>query len=52
MPMRVRFDDLGKRSIPRNMHAGFSKSWKTPNMDRDGLEGIVARGRRAGRDKT
>jgi DNA helicase HerA-like ATPase len=51
MPMRVRFDDLGKRSIPRNMHAGFSKSWKTPNMDREGLEAIVARWRRAGRDK-
>jgi DNA helicase HerA-like ATPase len=52
MPMRVRFDDLGKRSIPRNIHAGFSKSWKTPNMDRDGLDAIVARWRRAGRDKT
>ena len=51
MPMRMRFDDLGKRGVPRNLHTGFSKSWKTPNMDREGLDGIVARWRRAGRDK-
>jgi DNA helicase HerA-like ATPase len=51
MPMRVRFDDLHKRSIPRHTSAGFSKSWKMPNMDREGLEEIVARWRRAGREK-
>jgi DNA helicase HerA-like ATPase len=52
MPMRVRFDDLGKRNVPRNMNVGFSKSWKAPNMDRDGLEELVGRWRRAGREKT
>ncbi|HEY0265676.1 MAG TPA: DUF87 domain-containing protein [Rhizomicrobium sp.] len=51
MPMRVRFDDLGKRHVPRNMNHGFSKSWKAPNMDRDGLDELVARWRRLGRDK-
>ena len=51
MPMRVRFDDLGKRGVPRNAHAGFSKSWKAPNMDRDGLDELVGRWRRAGRER-
>ncbi len=52
MPMRVRFDDLGKRNVPRNMNSGFSKSWKAPNMDRHGLDELVARWRRMGRDKS
>jgi len=51
MPMRVRFDDLGKRGVPRNMHVGFSKSWKSPNLDREGLDELVGRWRRAGREK-
>jgi DNA helicase HerA-like ATPase len=51
MPMRVRFDELGKRGVPRNMHVGFSKAWKAPNMDRSGLEELVSRWRRAGREK-
>jgi len=51
MPMRVRFDDLGKRNVPRNMNSGFSKSWKTPNMDREGLDALVARWRRLGRER-
>jgi DNA helicase HerA-like ATPase len=52
MPMRVRFDDIGKRLVPRSGHAGFSKSWKAPNMDRPGLEAIVSRWRNAGREKS
>jgi DNA helicase HerA-like ATPase len=52
MPMRVRFDDLGKRIVPRSVHSGFSSSWKTPNMDRAGLDAIVSRWRSAGREKT
>ena len=52
MPMRVRFDDLGRRGVPRSLHTGFSKAWKTPNMDREGLEEIVGRWRRAGREKS
>ena len=51
MPMRVRFDDLGKRGVPRNMHVGFSKAWKAPNMDREGLDELVGRWRRMGREK-
>ena len=51
MPMRVRFDDLGKRAAPRNMHVGFSKAWKAPNLDRQGLDDLVSRWRRAGREK-
>jgi len=51
MPMRARFDELGKRGVPRNMHVAFSKAWKTPNLDRDGLEELVARWRRAGRER-
>jgi DNA helicase HerA-like ATPase len=52
MPMRVRFDDLGKRGVPRSMHTGFSASWKKPNMDREGLDEIVSRWRRAGRERS
>jgi len=52
MPMRVRFDDLGKRGVPRSLHTGFSKAWKAPNMDREGLDEIVARWRRAGRERS
>jgi len=47
----VRFDDLGKRGVPRSLHTGFSKAWKAPNMDREGLDEIVARWRRAGRER-
>jgi DNA helicase HerA-like ATPase len=52
MPMRIRFDDLGKRGVPRSRHAGFSASWKAPNMDREGLDEIVSRWRRAGRERS
>jgi DNA helicase HerA-like ATPase len=52
MPMRVRFDDLGKRGVPRNMHVAFSKAWKAPNLDRNGLEELVGRWRRAGRERS
>jgi DNA helicase HerA-like ATPase len=52
MPMRVRFDDIGKRLVPRGSQAGFSRSWKAPNMDRSGLEAIVSRWRNAGREKS
>ncbi len=50
MPMRIRFDDL-KRRAPKNMNAGFSKSWKTQTMDRAMLDQIVSRWRMTGRDK-
>ena len=52
MPMRVRFDDIGKRIVPRGGHTSFSKSWKAPNMDRHGLDTIVSRWRNAGRERT
>ena len=51
MPIRVRFDDIGKRIVPHGGHASFSKSWKAPSMDRFGLEAIVSRWRNAGREK-
>ena len=51
MPMRVRFDDIGKRIVPRG-HTSFSKDWKAPNMDREGLDAIVARWRNAGRERS
>ncbi|HJR55638.1 MAG TPA: DUF87 domain-containing protein [Rhizomicrobium sp.] len=51
MPMRVRFDDLGKRVVPKSGQGGFSKSWKAPNMDRNGLDAIVTRWRNAGRER-
>ena len=51
MPMRIIFDDLARSAIPRSLTTGFSGSWKTPNMDRQELETIVARWRNSGRDK-
>jgi len=51
MPMRITFDDLHRTAIPRNLNAGFSQSWKSPNLDRHELELIVARWRQSGRDK-
>ena len=51
MPMRVRFDDIGTRVVPRSGHASFSRGWKSPNMDRQGLDALVARWRNAGREK-
>ncbi len=52
MPMRVLFADLDANTIPRNLNAGFSKSWKNPNMDRAELENIVSRWRQSGRDRS
>jgi len=51
MPMRITFDDLRHNAVPRNLNAGFSQSWKSPNMDRHELEAIVSRWRQTGRDK-
>jgi DNA helicase HerA-like ATPase len=50
MPMRIRFDELPEANAPRNMNPGFSKSWKTKNMDRERLDQIVSRWRMTGRD--
>ncbi len=50
MPMRIRFDELGGKR-PKNMNAGFSKSWKVQNMDRDLLDTIVTRWRTTGRER-
>lgn len=52
MPMRILFDDLNRDTIPRNLNASFSRSWKSPGMDRHELEAIVSRWRQAGRDRT
>lgn len=50
MPMRITFDALGQGGVPRNLNAGFSRSWKTPNMDRAALDAIVSRWRASGRE--
>jgi DNA helicase HerA-like ATPase len=50
MPMRIRFDELSAKR-PRNMNIGFSKSWKSKNMDRDMLDTIVTRWRTTGRER-
>lgn len=51
MPMRIRFDDMGMEAKPQTHSLGFSESWKTPNMDLQQLEAIVARWRLSGRDR-
>ncbi len=51
MPMRIKFDVLGKGNVPKNMNAGFSKSWKTQRLERASLDAIVTRWRMGGREK-
>jgi DNA helicase HerA-like ATPase len=52
MPVRVKFDDLNRAAVPKNMNMGFSKAWKMPGLTREGLEEIVARWRQGGRERT
>ena len=52
MPMRIRFDDLGRRGVPTNSSVGFSKAWKLQTMDRAELDTIIARWRTTGREKS
>lgn len=49
MPMRILFDDIGQKGVPSTRHEGFSVAWRNPNLDRAGLEEIVARWRQLGR---
>ena len=50
MPMRIKFDVLGRGAVPKNMNAGFSKSWKTQKLERASLDAIVTRWRQGGRE--
>ena len=52
MPMRIRFDELTTQKRPKNMNAGFSKSWKSQNMDREQLDTFVTRWRSVGLEKS
>lgn len=52
MPMRIRFDELSGQKRPRNMNVGFSKSWKSQNMDKAQLDTIVTRWRSTGRERS
>jgi len=51
MPMRIKFDQLTKGNVPKNMNAGFSKSWKGERLERASLDAIVTRWRMGGREK-
>ncbi|MCF8469543.1 MAG: DUF87 domain-containing protein [Parvibaculum sp.] len=51
MPMRIRFAEVAEQGVPRNLNSAFSLSWSRPNLDRAGLEAIVARWRHAGRER-
>lgn len=52
MPMRIRFDELARKTKPKNMHERFSESWKSDTMDREELEEIIRRWRATGRKAT
>ncbi len=51
MPMRIKFDILGRGNVPKNTNAGFSKAWKTQKLERHSLDAIVTRWRQGGREK-
>ena len=48
MPMRIKFDALGRGNVPKNMNAGFSKAWKSQKLERNALDAIVTRWRNGG----
>jgi DNA helicase HerA-like ATPase len=50
MPMRIKFDQLGRGAVPKNMNAGFSKSWKNERLERAALDAVVSRWRSGGRE--
>ena len=50
MPMRIKFDALGRGNVPKNMNAGFSKAWKTQKLERNALDAIVTRWRNGGNE--
>jgi len=50
MPMRIKFDALGRGNVPKNMNAGFSKAWKTQKLERYALDAIVTRWRNGGNE--
>jgi DNA helicase HerA-like ATPase len=50
MPMRIQFALLNNGDTPGKLHAGFSRSWKQPNMNREALDAIVSRWRASGRN--
>src|SRR5579862_9555277 len=52
MPMRILFDDLNRDTVPHNLNASFSRSWKSPGLQRQELESIISRWRQTGREKT
>jgi hypothetical protein len=37
-------------NLPKNMNAGFSRSWKTQKLERSSLDAIVTRWRNGGRE--
>jgi len=49
MPMRILFHNIDSLGVPQERTAGFSESWRKPNMDRKGLERVVSRWRSVGR---
>ncbi|MEI9888962.1 MAG: DUF87 domain-containing protein [Rhizomicrobium sp.] len=51
MPMRIKFDVLGRGNVPKNTNAGFSKAWKSQKLERHALDSIVTRWRQGGREK-
>jgi hypothetical protein len=50
MPMRIKFDDLGEKGVPKNMNTGFSRAWQTQDIDLAKLDTIVTRWRLTGRE--
>ena len=51
MPMRILFHHISDLGVPQQRKAGFSASWRKPNMDRKGLEQVVSRWRSIGRPR-
>ena len=52
MPMRIKFSDLPRGSLPGKGGSDFTERWATPNMTRQLLEDTVARWRGNGPRKT
>jgi hypothetical protein len=48
LPVRIRFDEMPRRYLPRSSTAAFSKHWQTSVEDEGFLDGLVERWRSAG----
>lgn len=51
MPMRIKFRNLGEKSVSQSGHTSFSRAWQHSEINRQVLDSVVARWRTPSRTK-